>query len=196
MDTKDSGEVYEQWLKQQLMIREGGKEGYCRLCKKMHETPFLPLLAMDWNRNDEALALRTEWVESVTGDIQEQVERLDRINEMIDSDFCTMLELVVVLVRRIQFETMDGDHEASMQKWFFELMDNCGLNVLDDEQWEEDPERAEEETERILETLIFRKYGWDGEGGMFPLMYCQCDQRKTELLTQMNYYIEENYDIC
>ena len=192
----DSGNAYEKWLKEQLMIQEGGEIGFYRLCEKMHRTPFLPFLPMDWNRNDEALELRVEWVESVTGDIQEQVEMLGQISETMETDFCSVLELMVIVVRRIQYETMDGDHEASMRKWFFELMDNCGLYSWNDEKWAEDPEKAEEEVERILGVLIFRKYGWDGEGGMFPLAYCRCDQRKTELLTQMNYYIEENYDIC
>ena len=49
----------------------------------------------------------------------------------------------------------------------------------------------------ILKDIVYRRYLHTGDGGFFPAkFYTTKDYRQMELLTQMNNYLAENYDIC
>jgi hypothetical protein len=106
----------------------------------------------------------------------------------------TMMEMLVVLAEKMNFDLADSEYEAGIGHWFRELLENCGLIGYTNENMEDD--RYVEAVADILDTVIFRKYGWDGEGSLFPLRWPKQDQRYQELIVQMNGYIEENYDIC
>ena len=108
---------------------------------------------------------------------------------------CSMLELLVVLVRRLNYELLDSQYEADIWKWTEELLANAGLSQFVNARFEAD-EHASEHVTQILKDIIYRQYGFDGEGGFFPLKCPRYDQRNVELLIQMNNYIEENYDMC
>ena len=188
-------ELYEEFL-----IDETGAEkdldGYSGLCRILHRIPFLPVVEMDWNRNDEALDLSLEWAEGIYRTDEDALDAAMRISEAHPNGFCTMLELLVILARRIRYELMDSQYEDVIGRWTTELIHNCGLGGYTNEAVEDDPEEAEREICEIMGNVIFRQYGWDGEGGFFPLKHPTKDQRDEELLTQMNYYISENYDLC
>ena len=73
------------------------------------------------------------------------------------------------------------------------MLINCGLIEYCNERIEQDDDDVVGD---ILAIINHRQYGWDGEGGFFPLQWPKYDQRELELVIQMNNYIEENYDIC
>lgn len=188
-------EEYEKWLMSQLQIEEGD-EGYSELCRIMGRTPFLPFLEMDINRGDDGMALREEWADGLGKTDDETVAALYELDCEIGGGTCSMLELMVVMCRRFCYEMMDSPYEAGIFKWFQELIGNCGLDEWTDKEVLRDPDRAEEAIAELLGTIIFHRFGWDGEGSMFPLRYIHEDQREMDILTQMNNYIAENYDIC
>jgi hypothetical protein len=72
--------------------------------------------------------------------------------------------------------------------WFWKLMDNIGLRQYSDAHWSL---RAEREVYYTAERVIKRTYGYDGDGGLYPLRHPRHDQRQTELWTQMQAYILE-----
>lgn len=173
-----------------LMNRAGliaeGSYGYFMLCKSLMEYHFLPVLTMDENRSQDCHMLRCDYAEEYDEDL---VDILDHIC----GEYGTMMELFVVLAEKMQYELADSEYEDSISKWFKELLQNCGLINAYNSCYEQPG--FERDVTDILDVINYRKYGWDGENGLFPLRWPKNDQRYSELIIQMNNYIEENYDI-
>ena len=186
---------YRQWLISQVEPNNG-PDGYSWLCEVLHGIAFFPIMEMDWNRNDEALGLSSEWAESEGLGVDETNLALDIIEESHPCGFCTMLELFVVMARHMHFELMYSSYDRDISDWFKELIDNCGLGSFTNDFVKGVEKECDDRITELISTVIFRKYGWDGEGGMFPLSRPSTDQRDEELLVQMNNYIAERYDIC
>ena len=168
---------------------EGGK-GYLTLCEIMQSKTFLPIMnEMDENRCGDCRRLRQDFA-------QEYDERDGDILDGLYGENGTMLELMIVLAEKMAYNLAESQYEANTRKWILEMMENCGLSISDNEAFEDDPEGERDRVDDILDAVIFRKIGWDGEGGFFPLQCPRNDQRCQELIIQMNNYIEENYDIC
>ena len=182
------------YLMNRAQIEAAGDNGYFHLCSAMMECPFVPVIDMDENRCYECGELRREFADSEWGYLtyydDDPVDILDRIY----GENGTMLELFVVMAEKMKYNLEDSQYEEGTGKWFKEMLQNCGLLQSQNRQWER--EGYEEYVLDILDTINYRKYGFDGEGGMFPLRWARQDQRYTELIVQMNNYIEENYDIC
>ena len=182
----DGKKAYLEWLMDQMQIDRDGPEGYEKLCGVLMDIPFSWSIAMDSNRADEGRQLRGEWM----GDSGDTL-KLRGVPDWT----CTMMELLCVMARKLQYETLLSDYEAGIRKWFMELLSNIGLDEYINEAFDEDYDQFDAETRATVDAVIFRQYGWDGEGGLFPLMYPQRDQRRIELTDQMNDYLEENYEI-
>ena len=183
------------YLMNRAQVEAEGDSGYLRLCEKLQETEFIPILEMDENRCSECQELRRDFSELYEpyfeGDLRFS------LSDLLDGTYGengTMMEILVVLAEKMNFDLADSEYEAGIGHWFRELLENCGLIGYTNENMEDD--RYVEAVADILDTVIFRKYGWDGEGSLFPLRWPKQDQRYQELIVQMNGYIEENYDIC
>lgn len=187
--------LYICWLMNQASTDAEGDDGYGLLCTMLASSPFHCLNDRDENRVEEALELRREWAEYETGDICEQDELIEEAGNSLPYGECSMLELLIILSRKIHYEMLEGPYEAEIGKWFRELIDNCGLGFYTNAEIKK-AEDAAKEIGDILERIVFRLYDWDGEGGLFPLKHSSVDCRVEELLIQMNNYIAENYDIC
>ena len=184
------------YLMNRIGLEAEGAEGYLRLCETLQETEFVPQTDMDENRCVECRNLRSDFACDDYGvDCLESFSVMD----VLDGEYGgngTMLELLIVLSEKMAYEMSDSQYEAPPRKWFLEMLQNCGIDQYWWNQTFYDHEGTEEAIKDILYTVIFRKTGWDGEGGFFPLSYAQYDQRKVEIIIQMNNYIEEHYDIC
>lgn len=179
------------WLMNQAGVDAEGDDGYLQLCTLMQETDFSIQMDMDENRIGDAEDLRMEWAASMTDNEQEQ----DWLAMGADEAFCgncSMMELTVILARNMQYEMMDSEYEAGVGKWFREMLCNCGLDEATNVAFEANEDRVKD----ILAVINARRFGWDGEGSFFPLAYPQRDQRRIEIIDQMNDYLAENYDIC
>ena len=177
------------YLMNRVGLEAEGPDGYIRLCETLQSIEFCPIVGMDENRCSECLEIRKDFAQD--NDLEGADEELDRIY----GDNGTMMELLTVMAEKIYFEMCDSQLEASTRKWFLEMLINCGLDrYCTNADFEE--EGAEETVTDAIHSVIFRKTGWDGEGGFFPLLYPQADQRNIELMIQMNNYLAENYDIC
>lgn len=179
------------YLMNRAQVEAEGIRGYLCLCSLLQETEFIPIVEMDENRCSDCRNLRMEFANDVS-----EPEYMDILDGML-SENGTMMELLTVLAEKIEYEMADSEYEASTRKWFLEMLTNCGLGDADNGHFEEDSSgRLSEDVACILDTVIFRKFGWDGENGLFPLRWPRGDQRYEELIVQMNNYLEENYDIC
>lgn len=177
------------WLMNQCQLIAEGPEGYLSLCEVLQRTCFLSLIEFDENRTEEGKALRDEWADDTGGDISD-------LDDSLSPYTCTMLELILVLARRMDYEMQDSKYEAGVGKWVMELLGNAGLATFRNDYFEMEPEYCESRIRCILNDITCRNYICDGEGGFFPLENPRSDQRTEELLTQMNNYLAENYDIC
>lgn len=177
------------YLMNRAHIDAEGRNGYLSLSRTLMGCSFFPILDMDENRCYECRELREDFADEY--DEEEAGDILDGLY----GEYGTMMELMVVMAEKMKYDLDDSEYEAGTGKWFREMLQNCGLLMCVNERYEQD-EGYENEVKDVLDTIIYRKYGWDGEGGLFPVRCPKHDQRYAELVVQMNDYIEENYDIC
>lgn len=164
-----------------LIDKIGIDQSYDDICLKLLNTPFIPIVDMDENRCGDCLSLRDEF--SIMNPDSEEIKTI--LGDEYGA-YGAMLELVIILSQKMQYELIDSPYDAPLSKWFIEILLNAGIGSVTDDY----------EIDVILQTVILRQYDWDGVGGFFPLHQLDCgDQRYEELLIQMNNYIQENYDI-
>lgn len=174
------------YLMNRAQLDAEGDYGYLKLCEILHGTDFFPILEMDENRCSNCRRLREDFAEGMD----------DGVIDILNDELCasgTMMELFLVLAEKMSYEMLESRYEAGTGKWFKELLQNCGLLKM----WNiafEDDDRLVRTVQDILTTINFRKFGWDGEGGLFPLQWAKRDQRDVELVIEMNDYLEENYE--
>lgn len=187
MNNEELKTKYLDYLMDRAGLEKDGPDGYSELCKKLMRSDFLPLIDKDGNRCCECLEIRNDFLDGMDDTDYDDILTMEE-------GFCatgTMMEILIVLGEKMCFEMADSEYEASTRKWILEMIDNCGLD-----RYATNDSYDEQSVDTILYTVIFREIGWDGEGGLFPLFMPQRDQRKLELIGQMNDYLEENYDIC
>ena len=172
---------YFEWLCERVEAI-GGEQTYWLLCKDLHNAVFTGLVPHDENREYDGIALRERYF------WETQV-----LDESFDGEPCTMLEMLVALADRIDFELGDPDDDRCWTaRYFWELIGNLGLNAFDDEHYI--ARGGVRRVQEILDVLINRTYDYDGsDGGLFPLAYPERDQREVEIWYQMQAYLQENY---
>lgn len=143
------------------------------LCRKLFTTEFIWFVPNDDNRAEDGRALRDEFVAMRHVSPDDDWMRLG----------CSMLEMMIALARHAAFES-----GWTRRTWFWEMVDNLGLeNCADDR----DP-FPEEMVEEALHAVIWRTYKEDGTGGLFPVPLAR-DMPKVELWYQLQRYMIENH---
>lgn len=158
------------------------ENSYFLLASVLHKKHFYSIIANDDNRIGDGKALRTKFVQNSK-----------YINyECIDGP-CTFFEFLIGLASRMAFTLEDTNDEEYIGKYFYELLENCGLSEANDDNFysvEVDSDIIDAIVDRILE----RRYKKDGSGGLFPIKTWtknDSDQRKTEIWYQMARYLND-----
>lgn len=171
---KDVEEAYLEWLGGQIRSpRQKTGKTYWELINALFDKEFIWLIPNDDNRQADGLELR--------GEFQTQVLNTNTWLEFWDRG-CSVLEVIVALSRRVAFAT-----GGSPDVWAWTLIDNLGLHNMYDPL----SRYKRNKIDTILETLIWRQYEADGQGGFFPLAFPYKNQVEVEIWYQMNAYIEE-----
>jgi hypothetical protein len=160
---------YFDWLVSQVEIAGQQPRRYDGLFQLMHETEFTWEIPGDDNRYQDALDLRSYF----SGGRRNRVPQLE---------FVSVLELLIALSRRIAF-VAGGDPK----RWAWQLVENLELTHFHDPLTHHYISTAE----KILHTLVSRRYKSDGRGGFFPLHNPTEDQRGIEMWDQLNAYVNE-----
>jgi hypothetical protein len=170
--------LYFDWLYEQVAVREYDDRDltYWKVMRILFTKEFVWFVANDVNRGDDGIALRTRFLES---------QGISDVDPHWMDEGCSMLELMVGLARRLEFDANRG----KAHYWFWVLMDNIGLIGYSDER--RFTRRQVDRIEDILNDIIHRNYEPNGLGGFFPLEDMHFDQRKRELLYQMSDYLLE-----
>lgn len=165
-------DAYLRWLYQQVaQVRlRNPSRTYWSLLRHLYTTEFVWFIPNDDNRVEDGRELRYEFIEE-TG--------IQNVNDEWLDLGCSMLEMLIALSRRLAFEA-----EGRPRAWFWHLLHNVNLDQLTDA-----APYPEEEVSEILDTVIWRFYGKDGHGGLFPLKNARQDQTKIELWYQLAAYL-------
>lgn len=165
-----------------VLVDSDGHGHYNFLLEQLHSIVFddstAVLIPNDINRIEDGLCLREKYCH----------RHRVKFSDLILEEPCTLLEMMIGLALRI--------HESfgikKTSDWFWELIGNLNLTQFDDETYEVD-ENASKKVDRIASRLLGRKYHHNGNGGLFPLVYPDRDQKTIEIWYQMNAYLNENY---
>jgi hypothetical protein len=162
---------YFDWLKKQITIANDG--GYDDLLHCLHSREFVWVVPNDDNRVADAMDLRKQFYS-----IREALP------EQMPDDGATVLEAIVALSRRLEFNAGGNAHE-----WAWTLIQNLGLSELTDPINKD----GEEFIVNVLDALIWRTYEHNGTGGFFPLQHSEEDQTQVEIWYQMSAFIREHH---
>lgn len=150
------------------------QRSYWGLARQLFTKEFVWFVPNDDNRVEDGKELRQEFLD-------------DEGTDEVDPEWlhlgCSMLEMLIALSRRASFES-----DKAPVDWFGIFLNNLELDRYNDALYNES---YAEEIDEILDTVIFRNYLPNGQGGLFPLQYPEQDQRKVELWYQLSAYLLE-----
>lgn len=169
-------ELYLRWLYSQVgnvKLRDR-RRTYWSLMRLLYKKEFVWLIPNDDNRLEDGRDLRMEFVHD---------EGIDDVDALWMTIGCSMLEMLIGISRRLNFE----DEKNTVAEWFWELIDNLEMKVLDLHM----DQRIEDQVNVVLDECIWRTYHKNGQGGLFPLRRPAKDQRDVELWYQLSAYLLE-----
>ncbi len=178
MGIREVDERYFGWLKNMV----GGKsmcEGYSLLLERLFAAEFTPVHKRDDARANDGRALRERFTNRKGGG--------DMPLGLCEP--CRMLELMVALAMRIEFELDGFEDSLRLDDAFWRLINNLGMREF------YDGDRWKDEFDEKMHILMSRRYSRNGRGGLFPLRRPKRDQRTTEIWYQMMEWLEENFEI-
>jgi hypothetical protein len=143
------------------------------LFKTLHTLEFVWLLPGDDNRAEDGRELRREFL--IMGEIPD--------DEQWRQYPCSVFEMLIAFSRRAEINT-----GTTAKQWFWEFLDNLNLAGVNDASGV-DPDEIRD----TVEIFVFRTYGDNGDGGLFPLREPLCDQTKQEIWQQFcDYLVDQN----
>jgi len=153
------------------------------LLGELHRMEFYSLIPNDDNRGEDGKQLREKFIN------EEGPQALSQS----DLGGCSVLEMLIGLSFRLEFETMSSRWEKTPSEWFWILIDNLGLEWCNNSMFLQ--HKSIDKIITKVEIFLNRHYKNDGNGGLFPLKNPRKDQRRIEIWYQMSGYILENYPI-
>ena len=172
----DSNDYY-LWLTEKIKLAEPEHVNYSLLIDRLHHIPFTWTVDHDVNRSTDGFNLRIEY--SDEADCYIPYDPAD--------EGCTVLEMLVALSERIEYDLMSEPGEERPERWFWLMLENLGLLAMTDEFY--DPIYIQERVDKWLD----RRITVNGKGGPFPLKHRRGDQRDKEIWAQCQDYLNENY---
>lgn len=163
------------------IVDPDGLGEYDRLLWELQGIKFYSFVPNDDNRAEDGKQLRDKFVDKEG----QHALSLCQIGE------CTVLEMLIGLSYRLEFESLDSSWEKTPDQWFWILLDNLGMTSYHDDTLSQ--LRNVDDVRRKVNVLLERGYKRNGAGGLFPLQNPRRDQRRVEIWYQMTDYIIENY---
>ena len=184
----DRGDGYFHWLQ-----KVSGLSG--PLSSMLAETEFVSVDGLDdvlVSKTKEEI--RRKYADEIADKEDLSDEETDTVYKSVRGD-CCLFEIIVCLAFSINEMFEDVDAYDGCEHFFGILMHNAGFDIYDEEDWDMDENRVKESWEKKISTILERKYGYYGVGGLFPLVpdYDAVeDQRGTSLWQQMNNWVDQH----
>lgn len=144
---------------------------YYDMMRDLHEIPFTWTVESDKNRAADGISMRRSYLFE---------EGRSRENYYWPDEDCTFFEMLVGLANKFGM-LLDKTLSSAVSH----LIRNTDLEALNENGY------TPRELRAVVNFIMDREYDDDGHGGFFPLDDAPNDQRRVELLYQMNYYILE-----
>lgn len=161
------------------LIRTDWSNNYSLLLNYLWKKEYYSILPNDQNREKDGLYLRKE------------------IGLEYDFGPCRILEMIIALSRRMEFQLYGTNYNKNYRSLFWDLIDNLGLKRFDNLETVKDFSYLE--IDHILLNWVERRYSPNGFGSIFPIKKWRkgVDEPQTEVETwyQMMLYLNENYKI-
>jgi len=145
-----------------LYRRVDSDKGYFNLCRYLHGQEFNVVVTMDSNRIGDALREREIFTDTIDHSL-----RPNEVNELMARPV-SIFEVLVSIAIRIDFLMDDLISPPRIDEWFYELLKNLELDQLTDNHWS-GSRRQIEEIDEIIRIFMYRDYGDDGKGSLFPM---------------------------
>lgn len=172
---------YFNWLCDLIHV-ETGAGTYWLLARDLYGIEFVWSVNNDDNRAADGIALRERYLS----------ENPYVPSEAVENGACTVLEMLIALAGRIDFDLSDPyKDQDGTAVYFWEMIENLGLTPYEDDMYLE--YNGTFNCPAIIDQFMNREYEWNGRGGLFPLDNPSTDQREIEIWYQMNAYLAENY---
>lgn len=170
-------DYYYEWLYSQVgsLRNKNPDSSYWSLCKDLYTKPFTWSVPNDDNRVEDGKVLREEFL---------RVSYPFNLNDQSWMELpCSIFEMLIALGRRAAFNSYGEPSD-----WFWHFITNLGLINFVDRNYND---RSKREVLAACRRLTYRTYRANGDGGLFPLVHPEHDQRKVEIWYQLSAYILE-----
>lgn len=150
-----------------------GCTNHKRLLRTLFEMEFVPIMEMDDNRVYDGVKVRYEFGE---------VHNIPRseIDDPLDQNVCSVLEMMVGLAMRIESSIMDDvDFGDRTSMWFWMMIKSLGLYIETDDRIDDHFVRD------VISRFIDREYEHTGVGGLFTVNNTEKDMTQLEIWDQM-----------
>lgn len=174
----DIKKEYFNYLVDRVCDKKHPKVDYIPLLDLLHSMPFMIVVEMDENRAGDGEFLRQRWL---------QHEDLYEYLYEFDGDKVSVLEVLIGIAERLEFQVgdvMEGDH---LHDRFWELLRNLGIEKYSAGNYK--PLNIKEK----VRNWMARKYKNDGVGSIFPVKKDVKNFSELQIWDQMSIYIMENY---
>ena len=171
------------------------------LCRVLFETDFRwsDEIVEDEIRAKDALEVRKEYANEIGKDQEKSKRDTDRIWKSILGK-TSVLEVIFRLCMHLDEMTNEGEPGSMIWIFYRILINNLGLDSMDDEDFDHRKEDVETFWNTSLTRFLDRTYAADGSGGgLFPIREWSIsggynDQKKVPIWDQMNIWLGEHLD--
>lgn len=177
MTRNELNNEYFEWMYRLVCSRK--RLSYRKLLQYLHSIDFYYSNPMDGNRAEDGVDLRYRfgYENSYEGPM---------IASYLDDRECSVLEMMVALALRCEEHIMDDPERGNQtSRWFWIMISNLGLDRMSDSRFDEDYAYD------VIDRLLNREYGRNGEGGLFTIKNSRYDLRTVEIWYQMCWYLDD-----
>ena len=155
-------------------------ENYDLLMEALHNTTFIFTIERDQNRAEDGIYLREIYLDLFANgyDLPEDFEFHKDVS---------VLEMLVALACRMENEYVGDPGDPHPERIFWQFLVNLGFEGYTNRKIRVNL------VAKNLENWMMRQFDFHGNGGIFPVKRPMQDQRKVEIWSQMQEYIDENY---
>jgi hypothetical protein len=172
---------YYDWLCNLVSDNIHPRDMYTKLFKALYTREFTYIHPMDKNRQVNGIGLRYYDFGYERG-ISYSV-----IPDIFDDNFCSVLEMMVSVAKRMESSLYHDEYVGRTPIWFWHLNKNLGLEDMTDSNF------SQVYFDDVMERFLNRRYKKDGTGGLFVTQDKTKDMREIEIWLQMDEFISTKF---
>ena len=170
---------YFEWMYQLVCNDISGRSSYRKLLAALDRTQFSYIIGTDASRADDGIDLRYRFGYDFNYDDRD-------IASYLDTEPCTMLEMMVALALRCEEHIMeDSQYGDRTSQWFWEMIVSLGLQGLTDDCFDQ------AYFMEVMTVFLNRQYQPNGKGGLFTIKSTKHDMRASDIWYQLCWYLNE-----